>query len=117
MKRPFRRCSAHLVCKPSELSSGNSPQKSREGTDPQARLHSQFDQMVAFTQGLGKRAPERRAEFWSRADSSSQQRWVESTRPLRDEIWNEIFGRLPDPSLPPNARTRQVYDTPQFHRL
>ncbi|MFZ0303621.1 MAG: dienelactone hydrolase family protein [Terracidiphilus sp.] len=93
---------------------GHPPQRSREGTDPQTRLHSQFDQMVAFTQGLGKRAPERRAEFWSRADSSSQRRWFESTRPLRDEIWNEIFGRLPDPSLPPNARTRQVYDTPRF---
>jgi len=94
--------------------SGNSPQRVREGTDPQSRLHSQFDQMVSFTQGVAKRASERRAEFWSRADSSSQQRWFESTRPLRDEIWSEIFGRLPDPSIPPNVRTRLVYDTPKF---
>jgi dienelactone hydrolase len=94
--------------------SGGSPKRSREGTDPQSRLQSQFDQMVAFTQGLGKRAPERRAEFWSRADRSSPQRWVESTRPLRDEIWSEILGRLPDPSMPTNARTRLVYDTPRF---
>jgi hypothetical protein len=94
--------------------SGNSPQRTRVGTDPQSRLRSQFDQMVAFTQGLAKRAPERRAEFWSRADSSSEQRWFESTRPLRDEIWSEIFGRLPDPSMPPNARTRLVYDTARF---
>jgi len=94
--------------------SDNSPQRVREGTDPQSRLHSQFDQMVSFTQGVAKRASERRAEFWSRADSSSQQRWFESTRPLRDEIWSEIFGRLPDPSIPPNVRTRLVYDTPKF---
>ncbi|HTW79457.1 MAG TPA: dienelactone hydrolase family protein [Terracidiphilus sp.] len=94
--------------------SGNSPQRSREGTDPQSRLHSQFNQMVAFTEGLAKRASERRAEFWSRADSSSLDRWVESTRPLRDEIWSEIFGRLPDASMPPNVRTRLVYDTPQI---
>ena len=96
------------------VASGNPGQKSREGTDPQSRLHSQFNQMVAFTEGLAKRAPERRAEFWSRADSSSQQRWRETTRPLRDEIWSEIFGRLPDPTMPPNARTRLVYDTPRF---
>jgi dienelactone hydrolase len=94
--------------------SSDPPQRSRKGTDPQSRMHSQFDQMVAFTEGLGKRAHERRAEFWSRADSSSPQRWVESTRPLRDEIWNEIFGRMPDPSMPPDVRTRLVYNTPEL---
>jgi hypothetical protein len=70
--------------------------------------------MVAFTQGLAKKSHERRAEFWSRTDRSSPQRWVESTRVLRDEIWNEIFGRLPDPAIPPNARTRLVYNTPRL---
>jgi dienelactone hydrolase len=94
--------------------SGKPPQKLRNGTDPQSRLHSQFDNMVAFTAGLAKRSHERRAEFWSRADSSSPERWVESTRPLRDEIWSEIFGRLPDPTMPPNVRSRLVYDTPQL---
>ena len=94
--------------------SGRSPQRTRQGTEAQSRLQSQFDQMVAFTQGLAKKSHERRAEFWSRADSSSSQRWVESTHVLRDEIWNEIFGRLPDPAIPPNARTRLVYNTPRL---
>ena len=32
----------------------------------------------------------------------------------RDYIWSEVIGRLPDPSLPPNPRARQIYDTPKF---
>lgn len=103
-----------LVVQGPLAASGNPPQRVRQGSDPQSRLHSQFNQMVAFTEGLAKRSSDRRAEFWSRADSSSPQRWTETTRPLRDEIWNEIFGRLPDPSIPPNVRTRLVYDTPEF---
>ena len=70
--------------------------------------------MVAFTQGLALKSPQRRAEFWSRADTSSPDRWTASTKPLRDYIWEEIFGRLPEPSLPINPRARLVYDAPRF---
>jgi dienelactone hydrolase len=94
--------------------SGDSPRSVREGADPQVRLHSQLDSMVAFTQGLAQKSPQRRAEFWSHADTSSPDRWTASTKPLRDYIWEEIFGKLPEPSLPINPRTRLVYDAPRF---
>jgi dienelactone hydrolase len=99
----------------SELrASGPPPRYIRRRVDSQARLQSQINQMIAFTEGLVQKSPERRAEFWSKADSSSSERWRETTRPLRDYIWNEIIGRLPAPSIPPNPRTRLVYDEPRF---
>ena len=94
---------------------GELPRKARRGVDPQVRLRSQLEQMVGFTQGLVQKCAERRAEFWSTADASSPERWRETTKPQRDYIWKEVFGRLPAPSLPPNPRTRLVYETPRFN--
>jgi dienelactone hydrolase len=95
-------------------SMGESPREVRPGVDPQLRLRSQLDQMVVFTEGLVQKSPERRAEFWSKGDVSSPERWRETTKSQRDFIWQEVFGRLPAPSLPPNPRTRLINDTPRF---
>jgi dienelactone hydrolase len=93
---------------------GEPPHLVRPGIDAQLRLQRQLDEMVAFTQGLVHKSSQRRAEFWSEADTSSAERWIESTKPLRDTIWEEVFGKLPEPSLPPNPRTRLIYDEPRF---
>jgi len=93
---------------------GNPPRDARPNYDPEPRLRRQFDQLVGFTQALIRKAPDRRAAFWSKADSSSLERWKETTRFYRDFIWQEVIGRLPSPSLPPNPRTRLVYDQPKF---
>src|SRR5437016_814918 len=61
-----------------------------------------------------RRSPVRRAEFWSKADASSPQRWKDTTRYHRDYIWSEVIGRLPAPSLSANPRTRLIYDRPKF---
>ncbi|MCX6635936.1 MAG: hypothetical protein NT090_12775 [Acidobacteria bacterium] len=68
-----------------------------------ARQRRQFDELVEFTQKLIRRAPERRAGFSSRPAGA-----------YRDYIWNEVIGRLPDPSLPPNPRMVPLYDEPKF---
>jgi dienelactone hydrolase len=93
---------------------GSAPRDLRPNYDPEPRLHAQFDQLVGFTQGLIRKSPERRKEFWAKADSSSLERWKESTKSYKDYIWEEVIGRLPAPSLPANARTRLIYDAPKF---
>jgi hypothetical protein len=93
---------------------GNTPRDARPNYDPRPRLHSQFDQLVGFTQALIRKSPERRKEFWAKADGSSPERWKETTKFYRDYIWEEVIGRLPSPSLPANPRTRLVYDAPKF---
>jgi dienelactone hydrolase len=93
---------------------GALPSFTRAGFDPAERLHWQFDQLVAYTQQLIARSPDRRAEFWSKSDSSSTERWNQTTRFYRDYIWDEVIGRLPAPALPLNPRSRLVYDEPKF---
>ena len=93
---------------------GKAPRDARSNYDPESRQHSQFDQMVGFTQALVRKSPDRRKEFWAKADSSSPERWKETTKFYRDYIWEEVIGRLPSPSLPADPRTRLVYDAPKF---
>jgi dienelactone hydrolase len=93
---------------------GSPPQDLRPHFDPSLRLHRQFNQLVDYTQMLVRRSPSRRAEFWSKADASSPQRWKDTTRFHRDYIWSEVIGRLPLPNLRANARTRLIYDRPKF---
>ncbi|MEO8656951.1 MAG: dienelactone hydrolase family protein [Bryobacteraceae bacterium] len=93
---------------------GRPPQDQRHNFDPTVRLHRQFDELVAFTQLLVQRSPQRRAEFWAKADTSSPAQWKASTRPQRDYIWQEVIGRVPDPYVQPNVRTRLIYDEPKY---
>jgi dienelactone hydrolase len=90
------------------------PSNLPSGYDSAPRLKRQFEQWVTFTQRLVRESPQRREEFWAKADSSSPERWKETTGFYRDTIWQEVIGRLPVPSLPANARTRLIYDEPRF---
>ena len=79
--------------------------------DPEPRWRRQFDQMVGFTQGLLRLAPRRREEFWASADASSIGRWKETTERQRQYIWDAVIGRLPAATMPPDPRTRLIYET------
>ncbi|MBI4621719.1 MAG: dienelactone hydrolase family protein, partial [Verrucomicrobia bacterium] len=107
----------------------------RRGFDPATRLHRQYDQLVAHTQEVMRASPFRRSEFWAKKDplaplarnTYQQQRafvpdkpypldkWVELTGDYRQYFWEEVLGRSPPPSLPPNARTRQFLDEPRYN--
>ncbi|HXJ37989.1 MAG TPA: dienelactone hydrolase family protein [Bryobacteraceae bacterium] len=93
---------------------GALPETAGRNADPAERQHRQFAQLVSFTQKLIQRSAVRRVAFWSKADSSSPERWGQTTRFYRDYIWDEVIGRLPPPSLPANPRTRLIYDEPKF---
>ena len=77
-------------------------------------MRRQFDQLVNHTQAVIRRSPQLREQIWSRADASSPQAWMKTTKPLRDRIWTEVIGRLPDPTTPANPRTRLLFDEPKF---
>ncbi len=82
----------------------------RSDFDPQERQRRQFDQLVEFTQAVVRRSEAVRRQFWSRADASSLEAWQRTTKWYRRYFWEEVIGRLPDPSEPLEARTRRVYD-------
>jgi len=96
------------------LPAGSLSRADRRDYDSTARLRRQFDQLVGFSQALIRKAPDRRKQFWAKADASSPERWKETTKFYRDYLWEEVLGRLPAASLPPNPRTRLIFDEPTF---
>ena len=93
---------------------GEQPKDLRLNYDGRPRLHRQFQQLVEFTLRLAAQSSGRRAEFWSKSDASSPERWKATTKFYRDYIWDEVIGRLADPTIPANARTRQIFDEPTY---
>ncbi|MCS6860054.1 MAG: acetylxylan esterase, partial [Abditibacteriales bacterium] len=97
------------------LGQGQSPLRAEHPQfDPAPRLKRQFDQLVDHTQHLLREAEFRRAAFWSKASDANVEQWQESCRWYRDYLWEEVIGRLPPANVPPNPRTRLVYDEPAY---
>lgn len=103
-----------LGVNPAPRPAENAPRDLRTKFDADARLRRQFDQLVAHTQALIRKSEQNRAAFWSRADASSPERWHQTSRPMRDYIWDEVIGRLPDPSAPADPRTHLIFDEPKY---
>ncbi|NUM54573.1 MAG: hypothetical protein HUU46_13080 [Candidatus Hydrogenedentes bacterium] len=82
--------------------------------DPAARMKRQVQQLIDDTQYLMHQAEFRRKEFWAKADASSPEAWAKSVEWYRTYFNEEAIGALPPIELPPNARTRLVYDQPTY---
>ena len=93
---------------------GTPARDARPGFDSEVRLRHQFDQMVEFTQEVLRRSARARRDFWSKADASSIEQWRRTSEPYRRYLWEEVIGRLPDPSEPLVAKTRKSYDQPRW---
>jgi dienelactone hydrolase len=93
---------------------GAPPLHLRPAFDPEPRFRRQFGQLLEATQRAMREAEFTRAAFWAKADATSVATWQESTRPYREYLWEEVIGRFPPPSLPPNPRSRLTHDGPRF---
>ena len=82
--------------------------------DPENRMHEQFVELLRHLDKIIGECEEKRAEFWSNADSSSIERWEESTESYRNYLWEELIGKMPAPSQPLNPRTRLIYETSKW---
>ncbi len=64
-----------------------------------------------------KVAPELADRTWSRElrhKTLAQASFVQGAKEYREYFWNEVMGRFDEPLLPPNARTRKIYDTEKW---
>lgn len=99
----------------SELTpSGALPKVLRLSFDPAPRMRRQYEQLIEFTQTLVRNSPFVRQKFWAKADSSSVEKWRETTGWYRRYFWEEVIGKAPSPSEPLTARTRLAYDRPRW---
>ena len=78
------------------------------------RQKRQFDQLVAYSQNLWRHSEPVRKEFWKKADATSLEKWEASCESYRNYFHEEAIGKLPEPTMPLNPRTRQIYDTAKW---
>ncbi|MEX1095044.1 MAG: hypothetical protein WED34_03290 [Planctomycetales bacterium] len=82
--------------------------------DPDRRQKRQLDELIAHTQQVMQDSRRPRARLWSRADRSSVAAWEKSVEPLRKLVHEEMIGKLPEPTMAINSRSRLVLDEPAF---
>jgi len=95
------------------MSSLPSPVRIDLATDSH-RFERQFRNIIEYARHIIRESPKARTDFWSKADRTSAASWTASTVQYREHLWRDLIGRLPDPNVPPNARTRLIYDEPKF---
>ena len=83
------------------------------GLKPDAtRQNRLVRELEAFTQRLLVTTEmERNEQFWKKLPLTSVADFEKHTANERDRFWNEVIGRLPDPNLPMNAKSRFVRET------
>jgi dienelactone hydrolase len=81
---------------------------------PYPRFDRQFRQLVDYTQRLVRESGNRRRHFWSKADSSSVEKWQKSCEYYRNYLWNEVIGRCPPPGESINPRSRRIMTTDKW---
>lgn len=78
------------------------------------RQRRQLDELQRHVQDLMRLSPKARDKAWAKGDRSSLEKWTETSAPLRDWVYDELIGRLPDPTMPMNPKSRLVLDEPEY---
>lgn len=91
--------------------SGTTPTPTGPLPDATARTQRQYLQLLDDTQWLMREADSARRELWKRADFSNAAAFMNSAPWYRDYFRSNVVGMIPPASLPPNARTRFLYET------
>ncbi len=88
------------------------PKLATKSFDTEARHKRLFKGIDADTQRLLRESEEVRNQFWSQADRGSRDaaKFQASAEHYRQHFYDEVIGRFDDKPLPPNPRSRQVYD-------
>ncbi|MEX0718802.1 MAG: hypothetical protein WD066_19575 [Planctomycetaceae bacterium] len=82
--------------------------------DPDERQRRQLKEIIDHTQRIMRESRRPRARLWSQADRSSVAAWEKSVEPLRNRVHEEMIGKLPDPTMPLNPRSRLIFDEEDF---
>jgi len=78
------------------------------------RQQRQIDELVEFTQRVLRHSHRVREQKFAAVDRSSVDAWQRSVAPLRNQIYSQLIGKLPLPTIEPNPRSRQVLDDPSY---
>ena len=79
-----------------------------------ARQARQFHELDRHTQQLMVECPDVRRDFMKKLDASSLDAFTRTVEPYREFFANEVIGKFDLGPLPPNVRTRRIYDEAKF---
>lgn len=100
---------------PNEVAAdGAAPTLIKAAWGTETRQKRQFDEINEFIQDLLRRSAGVRDKLWAKADRKSTETWSKTAPALREHVWQEVFGKLPDSTMPLNPRSRQVLDEPGY---
>ncbi len=110
--------------------SAEAPKDLRKAFDPAERQHRQVKELETHVQSLirasdgvreqfylYKVAPELADDKWStelRHKTFAPEKFIEASKWYRRYFHEEIMGKFDEPMAAPNARTRQIYDSPKY---
>ncbi len=80
----------------------------------EGRQQRQLHELDRHNQQLLVESADVRREFMKKLDTSSRDAYAKSVEPYREIFAEEVIGRFDMPLLPPNVRTRRIYDQPKF---
>ncbi len=93
---------------------GVAPKSVGEALNPAPRQARQAHEIDRHNQQLLVESSYVRAEFMKGLDTSSPEKFAKSVEKYRDTFRDDVIGRFDDPLLPPDVRSRQVYDQPGY---
>jgi len=82
--------------------------------DPDARQQRQILELIRHSEQVFLNSSKVREEKWKISSVQSPEEWRTRSQTARQMVWEELIGRLPDPSLPLNPLTRRVLDEPEY---
>jgi dienelactone hydrolase len=100
---------------PSWSSAGSPANDLRKGFDPAERQKRQVRQIENHVQHLLRISAYERSEFFlEKVPYDSAERFAEAARQYRKIFSEDVIGKVADPMLPPNPRSRKIYDRPKW---
>jgi len=82
--------------------------------DPDARQARQLHEIDRHTQQLLADSADVRREFMNGLDFGSVEAFAKSAGPYRERFATDVIGRFDLDALPPDARSRRIFDEPGF---
>lgn len=93
---------------------GPSPRFLLDSFDPGVRMERQVGEMDRHNQWLLSESPYVRQAFMEKLDTTSLEGYRKSVEDYRRIFRDEVIGWFHDERLPPNARSRPIYDAPEW---
>lgn len=80
--------------------------------DPAGVQQRQVDELNRFTQRLMHASDKARDKVWAKVDRTNVETATKALGEYREWVYDTLIGRLPEPTIPLNPRTRKVIDEP-----